>query len=118
MAFDKFLPITRIALLTSCALGWGTAPLMAQASGTLAGEVRDAGSGRAIVGAQVYLVDTSIGSLTNGEGRVLLLNVPAGEHVVRAEYLGYRRVGPNRAGGSGPDRPGDLRSRGDRPPAG
>ena len=92
MAFDKFLRTVRIALITSFALGWGTAPVMAQASGTVSGEVRDAGSGRAIAGAQVFLVDAGIGSLTNAEGRVLLLNVPAGEHVVRAEYLGYRRV--------------------------
>ena len=92
MAFEKFLPITRIALIISCALGWSTAPVMAQDSGSLAGEVRDAGSGRAIAGAQVFLVDTSIGSLTNAEGQVLLLNVPVGEHVIRAEYLGYRRV--------------------------
>ncbi len=89
---DTFLRTARIVLITGFALGWGAAPVMAQATGTVPGQVRDAGSGRPIDGAQVFLVDTGIGSLTNAEGRFLLLNVPTGEHVVRAEFLGYRRV--------------------------
>jgi TonB-linked SusC/RagA family outer membrane protein len=38
----------------------------------------------------VYIGGTGIGALTNAAGRFLLLNVPAGEHVLVAELVGYR----------------------------
>jgi len=38
----------------------------------------------------VYIGGTGIGALTNAAGRFLLLNVPAGEHSLVAELVGYR----------------------------
>ena len=38
----------------------------------------------------MYISGTGIGALTNAAGRFLLLNVPAGEHTLVAELVGYR----------------------------
>ena len=38
----------------------------------------------------MYIGGTGIGALTNAAGRFLLLNVPAGEHTLVAEIVGYR----------------------------
>ncbi len=71
-------------------LGWAPAPAQAQATGTLVGTVRDAASQRPLEAVQVYIGGTGIGALTNAAGRFLLLNVPAGEHTLVAELVGYR----------------------------
>ena len=70
--------------------GWAPAPAAAQATGTLVGTVRDAASRRPLEAVQVYIEGTGIGALTNAAGRYLLLNVPAGEHTIVAEIVGYR----------------------------
>lgn len=71
-------------------IGWSPAPAAAQATGTLVGTVRDAASQRPLEAVQVYIGGTGIGALTNAAGRFLLLNVPAGEHELLAELVGYR----------------------------
>jgi len=71
-------------------IGWSPAPAAAQATGTLVGTVRDAASQRPLEAVQVYIGGTGIGALTNAAGRFLLLNVPAGEHELIAELVGYR----------------------------
>ena len=67
----------------------GATPLAAQ-TGTIVGTVTDAGSARPLEAAQVYVEGAGIGTLTNSSGRFLLVNVPAGEHTVIAELVGYR----------------------------
>lgn len=64
-------------------------PLHAAAQGTVTGTVTEAGTQRPLVNAQVYIEGTSFGSLSNARGQFLILNVPAGEHTVRAELIGY-----------------------------
>ena len=85
---------TSARLATVMALGamfaWAPAPVTAQATGTLVGTVRDAATQRPLEAVQVYIGGTGIGALTNAAGRFLLLNVPAGEHPLVAELVGYR----------------------------
>lgn len=64
-------------------------PLHAAAQGTVTGTVTEAGTQRPLGNAQVYIEGTSFGSLSNARGQFLILNVPAGEHVVRAELIGF-----------------------------
>ncbi len=59
-------------------------------TGTVTGQVTDAGSGRPLESAQVYIEGTALGTLTNSAGRYLFVNAPAGEHTVIAELVGYR----------------------------
>jgi TonB-dependent starch-binding outer membrane protein SusC len=79
-----------LVLALALMLGWAPAPASAQATGTLVGTVRDAASQRPLEAVQVYIGGTGIGALTNAAGRFLLLNVPAGEHALVAELVGYR----------------------------
>lgn len=79
-----------LVLALALMLGWAPAPVAAQATGTLVGTVRDAASQRPLEAVQVYIGGTGIGALTNAAGRFLLLNVPAGQHTLVAELVGYR----------------------------
>lgn len=66
------------------------APTVASAQmGTLTGRITDAQSGRPLLDAQVTVPGTGLGVLSNANGRYLLLNVPAGQHGVRVDLIGY-----------------------------
>lgn len=60
-----------------------------QAVGTVTGLVLEVGSQRPLAGAQVVIVGTGIGGMTNNQGRYVIANVPAGEVRVRVELIGY-----------------------------
>jgi TonB-dependent starch-binding outer membrane protein SusC len=63
--------------------------LAAQRTGTIQGRIVEAGTQRPLQGGQVTLVGTNRGVLTNATGEFLIPGVPAGEHRVRVQYLGY-----------------------------
>lgn len=67
-------------------------PLKAQETGSVSGQITDAGSGRPLASAQVYLEGTAFGTLTSNTGQYLFLNVPVGEYTLTAQLLGYRTV--------------------------
>lgn len=68
------------------------APLSAQLTGSVQGQVVDVTTQRPISGAQVYIPGSEVGTITNAEGRYMLRAVPAGEATVRVERLGYMPV--------------------------
>lgn len=72
------------------ALLLGAAPLAAQA-GSVAGTVRT-DTGEPVAGVQVSLVGTTLGALTRANGQYLILQVPAGDHQVQVELIGYASV--------------------------
>jgi TonB-linked SusC/RagA family outer membrane protein len=57
--------------------------------GTVAGRVTDAGTNTPVVGAQVMVVGTQIQAVTNGQGRYVLVQVPAGARTVVVKRIGY-----------------------------
>jgi outer membrane receptor protein involved in Fe transport len=57
-------------------------------TGQIAGVVTNAVSGAPISQVQIYIAESSLGTLTRADGRFLLLNVPAGTHDVVAEQIG------------------------------
>ena len=58
-------------------------------TGSIRGEVVDAITQRPIGGAQVEIVESRQGGLTNTSGQFLILNVPVGEHEVRIQFIGF-----------------------------
>jgi len=72
-------------LLTALAFGGASG----QQGGTVTGVVTDQ-SGRPLVNAQVSISALSIGALTTAQGRFLIQNVPAGQHELTVERIGYR----------------------------
>lgn len=75
------------AVVAVIAVSLAALPLAAQ-TGTITGEVQEAGSGAPAGGVQVYLVGTGAGTLTNAAGRYVLPNVPPGTYTVRVEFIG------------------------------
>lgn len=67
------------------------AVLLAQDRGSIGGQVIDETSLRPLVGVQVAVGGTTLGSITNQQGRYLILNVPTGQREVRASVIGYGR---------------------------
>lgn len=86
---------TRLLLRTLLAVLAGSAPLLAthgaaqQRTGRIVGRVVSTNTGDPIVAAQIYLPGTSIGSLSDPNGRFVLNDVPAGMHTVAARTIGY-----------------------------
>src|SRR5690606_9874414 len=57
--------------------------------GTITGQVTDASTLRPLSGAQVFIPSLNIGTLTQANGRYVLLNVPAGSHRLEVSLIGY-----------------------------
>src|SRR5690606_24064204 len=72
-----------IALLPSIADG--------QDRGSIRGQVVDATTQQPLIGVQLVVAGTNLGTITNQQGQFLILNVPVGEHELRASYIGYSR---------------------------
>ena len=68
------------------------APVCAQTTGSVAGVVVDRTTGQPLAGAQISVLETGLGTLTNAAGRFLVLAVPAGEREVEVTFIGYRRA--------------------------
>lgn len=69
-------------------------PRISPSGPAITGSVVDPGTGAAVPSAQVYVEELDIGSLTNVEGRFLLLGVPSGTHTLTVEHdrLGTFRI--------------------------
>lgn len=65
------------------------ADIVAQEMGTVTGRVVDATDLSPLAGAQVFLIGTGQGTLTNQAGRYVILNVPPGTYTLRAHIIGY-----------------------------
>jgi TonB-dependent receptor len=65
-----------------------SAPLFGQ--NTLQGVVTDTLSVRPLVGANVFLVGTSLGDATDLEGMYRIEQVPSGRYTLKVSYLGYK----------------------------
>ncbi len=78
---------------------WGMLVLMllaapalafAQNTGKIAGVVTDAGTGDPLPGAQVILVGTTLGTITDVDGNYFVIGVPVGAYNVQARFVGYQ----------------------------
>lgn len=78
-------PLAVSLFLTSFAF----ADASAQQVGTITGAVTDAATARPLSGAQVSISALGVGGLTNSQGRFVLLNVPAGQHELSVQRLGF-----------------------------
>jgi TonB-linked SusC/RagA family outer membrane protein len=63
--------------------------LRAQATGTVRGHVAETGSQRPVSDAQINVVGTTLGAVTNAAGDYVIVNVPAGPHQLRVRRIGF-----------------------------
>ena len=67
-------------------------PLLSQTTGKVQGRVTDAATGAPVAGAQVRVVNSTLGNLTNDQGFYFINEVPAGLQNIEASFIGYRAV--------------------------
>jgi TonB-dependent starch-binding outer membrane protein SusC len=60
--------------------------------GTLTGQVVAAETERPLVGAQILVVGTGLGTVAGQNGQFTITNVPAGNHTIQVSMLGFGRV--------------------------
>jgi len=60
------------------------------AQGSLRGAVTDSVTAKSLTGANVYLLGTALGSVTDLEGTYRIDRIPEGTYTVRVSYIGYR----------------------------
>ena len=84
--FSRYTRWVAAALLIGSAAVGAQAPT-ASITGRVIGE-----NGQPIDGAQVRLVNTTLGTLTADNGRYTLGNLPVGQYRIRAQMLGHRPI--------------------------
>jgi hypothetical protein len=77
--------------LAALALCVAPVAVAAQESGKLEGRVLDQ-AGQPVIGAQVVVLGTRYGNITNPQGYYFINNVPAGLHDVQSQFIGYQTV--------------------------
>lgn len=63
--------------------------VFAGTTGKIAGWVKDAKSGEALPGVNVYIEGEAMGAATDNQGMYYILNVPPGNYTLKAVYIGY-----------------------------
>lgn len=58
-------------------------------STNIEGIVKDKTTGEELLGANVILINTSMGGATDKHGKYIIRNVPIGKYTIRASYIGY-----------------------------
>ena len=69
-----------------------SANLLAGSTGKITGKVTDAGTGDPIIGANVLVVGSMIGSTTDFDGKFTIVGAPIGSVNVRASLVGYQEL--------------------------
>src|SRR3989454_4726493 len=85
-AFGRFLALSCASALTLLVVASSLAAQ--QVTGKIEGTVTDE-KGAAIASAQVTIVGTSFGALTDNKGYYFINNVPVGSYTLRAKFIGY-----------------------------
>jgi TonB-dependent receptor len=82
MNLRSTIHLTTLLLLITISQGFS--------QGLLKGIVSDSLTRKELIGANVFLVGTSLGAATNIDGRYLINSVPAGTFNVKVSYIGYK----------------------------
>ena len=59
---------------------------------TIEGIVKDKKTQKSLIGANIFIVGTSIGTSTDGDGKYKLSNINLGSYTLKASYIGYQEV--------------------------
>jgi outer membrane receptor protein involved in Fe transport len=84
----RLRPILRVTFLAGITLCLSSALVFAQTTGTLTGVVKSA-KGEGLSFANVVILGTNMGSMTNSNGKYTVKNLPVGQYTVKVSYLGY-----------------------------
>ncbi len=68
------------------------ANIFAGTTGKIAGQVTDKTTGEALIGVNIILLGTNLGSATDVDGSFFILNIPPGTYQIKATLVGYSAV--------------------------
>ncbi len=66
--------------------------LFAGVTGKLVGKVIDKNTGEPLIGANIIIQGTTLGSVADYEGRFIIINIPPGSYNVKVSFIGYETV--------------------------
>jgi len=66
--------------------------IFSQTTGKISGKISDADTGEPIIGANVMLEDTSIGTATDEDGAFFIINIRPGTYAVKVIVIGYETM--------------------------
>jgi TonB-dependent receptor len=69
-----------------------TQSLFAAGSGTVKGKVLDKATGEPLIGANIVVLNTSLGGSANFDGLVNIYGVPLGQQTLKISYIGYEPI--------------------------
>ena len=84
--------ISRMLIIISSLVLVTTFLGMAQTTGKIAGIIEDASTGEPLVGANVYIEGSSLGSSTDLDGSFFIINIPSGTYDVTMQMIGYKNL--------------------------
>ena len=62
---------------------------MSQTTGKIAGIVTDEETGDPLIGANVRIVDSNLGTATDTDGSYYIINIEPGSYDLQVQYIGY-----------------------------
>jgi len=71
-------------------LVYSSAAFAQTATGKISGKIEDVENGEPIIGANVTILNTSLGASSNLDGEYVILNIVPGTYSVRVTYIGYQ----------------------------
>ncbi len=66
--------------------------LFAGVTGKLVGKITDKTTGEPLIGANVLIQGTNLGSASDINGQFIIINIPPGNYTVKVSYIGYETV--------------------------
>ena len=69
-----------------------TSNIFAGTTGKISGKVADAKTGEPLIGVNILVVGTTMGSASDIDGNYFIINIPPGNYEVRASLIGYSAV--------------------------
>ncbi len=83
-----FLPVLATGIITMLML----APSLMYSQGSVKGTIRDADTDDPLIGATLLIVGSTSGTVTDLDGKYVIEDIPAGEHVLEVSYTGFSKV--------------------------
>lgn len=88
-AFDFQYQLAFVLLLIGLITAIATPKNAAAQTGIVSGEITDSRTGESLVGVNILIRGTEIGTAADIDGRYILRRVPAGDHILLFRYIGY-----------------------------
>ena len=67
-------------------------PLWSGTTGKIDGTLTDKSSGEPLIGANIVIMGTSLGTVSDINGQYTVLSVPPGTYKVQISFIGYKKI--------------------------